>query len=226
MFDRFFCRLTAWNQAWQIMLCNQCIIGQNNQAANHCIFLRVIGPWKSSTNKIPIITESWQDYYTRGAIAMRNFPSKWCTNDWSNITWFLIETLSEELKPLFSVWFFDLYFSIIISLRWKFLTLAQAVLYHKWVLKMWFWKEQQKFQLSEFPAYHENYVNWPKIKEFQFQHHSTDEQLSINTLMEEVKPIVRRGENFNLRKCETLYHFRHLFQNSHTMIKIRHFSIE
>ena len=39
-------------------------------------------------------------------------------------------------------------------------------------------------------AYHESFVDCTNFKEFHFGDPPTDEQVSVNTLMEELKPIV------------------------------------
>ena len=44
-------------------------------------------------------------------------------------------------------------------------------------------------RFSAFSAYRENSVDCKKIQEFQFEDPSTIEQMSNNTLMEDVKPL-------------------------------------
>ena len=49
-----------------------------------------------------------------------------------------------------------------------------------------------------FPAYHENFVDCPNIKFFQFENSPTNRKLSFSILMDEVKPIL-------MEKCEFDY---------------------
>ena len=49
-------------------------------------------------------------------------------------------------------------------------------------------KVPHQLRYSAFSAYHENYIYCAKITDFQFEDPSSDEKLSIKTLMEEVRP--------------------------------------
>ena len=112
--------------------------------------------------------------------------------DWTYRKWFSFETLSGKFK--FLVWFLNLYFSIICSWWWKRITLEHAVLYRRRAL------ENSEYWISTIPlfgilCYYENFVDCAKTKAFQFYQPSTEKKLLLNTLIEEVKPII-------INKCE------------------------
>ena len=61
-------------------------------------------------------------------------------------------------------------------------------------------KQQQKqSHFLAFSACHENSSACAKMKKFQFEDAFTDKKLSINTLMEEIKPIVTLKLEFEYR---------------------------
>ena len=64
---------------------------------------------------------------------------------------------------------------------------------------------------STFSAYHGNSVPCPKMEEFQLEDPSTDRTLSIETLMEEVEPIVMGKYEFEYRDISKLLPFFGLF---------------
>ena len=67
-----------------------------------------------------------------------------------------------------------------------------------------------------------------KLKELEFNDHSIEGKLSIDTLMEDVKAALQWIENLNVGLFQTQYHLLNLFyyQFSDTMMKILDFSTE
>ena len=85
-------------------------------------------------------------------------------------------------------------------------------------------------ELFRSSAYVDNSVDCGKIKEFQLGGISTHVKLSINALMEELKPIVMgKKEKLKIGIFQNYYHFFACledYQNFDAKLKIHHFSIE
>ena len=102
-----------------------------------------------------------------------------------------IETLSEEIKPLFSClkhWFKN----SSLTINWIFFTIAQAVVNCRKAVEKFEFGFRQKtltIELAAFSTYHTTPLACANIKKIQLEDPSTDTNAS-NSLIEEAKPII------------------------------------
>ena len=126
-------------------------------------------------------------------------------------------------------WFFSLSFSTIIGLWGIFITLAQAVLYRRRALEIYEFEYRLKkkhllWNLLAFSAQHGISVDCAKINIFNSKTFLQIKKLSINTLMEEVKPVLLKNWNFEWRDRQKFFNFL-VYHDSDGNIKIHHFSL-